>query len=165
MNKPLLVCMALFIMSGCASLNKTQTNEAKEKPAGLIQMLKDGDGGTYADMRVVSTYQDNPHLRQIYLINNYAKDFTFQQDPPIKIRSSRVINVFNCDKHERAQFERIYFTQRWAEGDKVFKRDTVGQWQPYPTESLIGIIATGVCEISPAHLKPEPPADTQTPLL
>lgn len=163
MIKPLLLCATLLLMAGCTSVTKPATSDVKARPHGLIKMLEDETGGTYADMRTVSLYQGNPQLRRLWLINNYEKGGLYQKNPPISVYSSRAIYVFNCETHEYAQFERIYFTQRWAEGDKVFKRHSVGQWQPYPQESLMGIIAAAVCLIEPARLKPEPPRDTDTP--
>lgn len=163
MIKPLWLCSALLLMTGCASVDKPDVPAANTRPHGIIKMLEDDTGGTYADMRTVSSYKGNTHLRRLWLINNYEQGGLYQKNPPIHIYSSRAIYVFNCDTQEYAQFERIYFTQRWAEGDKVFKRHSIGQWQPYPQESLMGIVAAAVCLIEPSRLKPEPPRDTDTP--
>ncbi|AUQ24490.1 surface-adhesin E family protein [Dickeya zeae] len=161
--KHLILCTALTLLAGCSSSNKVPT--VGPRPAGLLKMLEDSTGGTYADMRSISSYQNNTHLRRFFLINNYIGPKRVQTEPPIYVSSSRVINVVNCDTQERAQFERIYFSQYWGQGDAILKRETVGQWEKYPKESLIGIVADSICKIDPTHLKPEPPKDTRVPLL
>ncbi|WP_231889215.1 surface-adhesin E family protein [Mangrovibacter phragmitis] len=74
------------------------------------------------------------------------------------------MNVVNCDTHQRAQFERIYFSQYWGKGDVIAKRSPTGQWKDIPENSLAGIMGNAVCQIDPTRLKPEPPRDTRPPL-
>ena len=164
MKRPLL-CVTLALLVGCISQNKSQAPQFTPQPAGLVKLLEDDTGGTYADMRTVSSYQGNTQLRRFYLINNYIGPRQMQSNPPVYIASSSVINVVNCETKQRAQFERIYLSHYWAKGDVIAKRAPIGQWEPYPEESLLGIIATSVCQIKAATLKPEPPRDTRIPLL
>ncbi|WP_436859175.1 surface-adhesin E family protein [Citrobacter tructae] len=163
--KRLLLCVTLALLAGCTSQTQSQAPQLTPRPAGLVKLLEDDTGGTYADMRTVSSYQGNTQLRRFYLINNYVGPRQMQTTPPVYVASSSVINVVNCETKQRAQFERIYYSQYWAQGDVIAKRAAIGQWEPYPEESLIGIIATSVCQIKAATLKPEPPRDTHTPLL
>lgn len=163
--KLLFLCFTLVLLFGCNSMNKLQAPEVGPRPAGLVKLLEDDTGGTYADMRSVSSYQGNTHLRRLFLINNYIGPRRVGTEPPVYIASSTVINVVNCNTHQRAQFERIYFSLYWGNGDVIAKRGAIGQWESYPEESLIGIVANSVCNIDPARLKPESPRDTRPSLL
>jgi len=91
--------------------------------------------------------------------------YSTKPNPPVYIASSRVINVVNCDTHQRAQFERIYLSEYWGQGDAIAKRGSVGQWESYPAESLLGAMAGRICQIKPEYLKPEPPKDTRPTVL
>jgi len=163
--KPFILCAALTLLLGCTSKSKLHAPEVGPRPAGLVKLLEDDTGGTYADMRNVSSYQNNVHLRRFFLINNYIGPQRMKTDPAVYVASSTVINVVNCDTQQRAQFERIYLSQYWGEGDVIGKRNAIGQWESFPKESLFGIIASGVCNIDATRLKPEPLKDTRQPLL
>ncbi|WP_353613992.1 surface-adhesin E family protein [Mangrovibacter phragmitis] len=166
--KSCMLCIALILLSGCKSIGNETLSKKPEpgpRPAGLVTMLEDKSGGTYMDMRSVSAYQGNNHLRRFHLINHYIPAQHMSAEKPVYVASSTVINVVNCDTHQRAQFERIYFSQYWGEGDVIAKRSPIGQWQDIPENSLAGIIDHAVCQIDPARLKPEPPKDTRPALL
>lgn len=163
--KSLILCVFLALLTGCNSQKNTQLSSINSKPAGIIKLLENDTGGTYADLRNISSYQGNTHLRRFSIINNYAKPGLVRTNPPIYISSSTIINVVNCDIKQRVQFERLFFTQYWGEGDVVAARDTIGQWEAYPDESLIGLIANSICGISPTRLKPELPREARRPLL
>lgn len=163
--KRLLLCVTLALLAGCTSQNKSQAPQFTPQPAGLVKLLEDDTGGTYADMRTVSSYQGNTQLRRFYLINNYIGPRQMRSNPPVYIASSSVINVVNCETKQRAQFERIYLSQYWAKGDVIAKRAPISQWEPYSEESLLVIIVTSVCRIKVAMLKPEPPRDPHIPLM
>lgn len=165
MKKPIALCAVLFLLTGCASLNKAKEPKLGPRPSGLIKLLEDDSGGLYADLRTISSYQGNPHLRRFYIVNNYIPPRRFDRNPPVYIASSRVINVVNCDTHQRAQFERIYLSEYWGQGDAIAKRGSVGQWESYPAESLLGAMAGRICQIKPEYLKPEPPKDTRPTVL
>lgn len=167
MIKPVLLCSAIALLTACAGAGKPQPVVAGDPPHGVIKLLLDETGGTYADMRTVSTYQGNPRLRRFYLINNYTDPAIIKQDPPLIIRSSRAVSVINCDTQERAQFERIFFSQFYAQGEAIAssRQDTVGQWSHFPEQSLIGIVAGMLCRLDPSRLKPEPSAQSEPTLL
>lgn len=161
MFKPLLICTALFALYGCATPIKTSsTSVAPAK--GMFKMLEDNEGSTWADLRTVSRYKGNDHLRQIYIVNNYIPARPLGK---WKVSSSRTVNVINCDTFERASFDKAFMTQPFGEGEVVATTDQIGRWTAFPKESLIGIVAETVCKISPATLKPEAGPDTRKPLL
>lgn len=165
MMKLLVLCAAFTLLAGCANLTQTKKPTPGPRPDGIVILLNDSSGNVYTDLRTVSTYQGNPHLRRFYLISNYNEPRRVRDNPPVYIASSRVINVVNCDTHQRALFERIYFSDYWGEGEAIAKRGSVGQWESYPEESLIGIVAGMTCQIKPERLKPEPAKDTRPTLL
>lgn len=171
MIKPLLLCGAVALLTACAGAGKSPSAETSEPqavaagdpPHGVIKLLLDDEGGTYADLRAVSTWQGNSRLRRFYIINNYSKQTVIHQDPPLIITSSRANSVINCDTQERTLFDRIYFSKPYAQGDAIAssRQDAVGQWSAFPKESLIGIVAGMVCQLDPSRLKPEPPAQSE----
>lgn len=165
MIKPVILCAMVAVLAGCAVPNQPKAPVLGPRPAGLVKLLGDDADGVYADFRVVSTYQGNPHLRRFYMISNYGQPRRITDNPPVYIASSRVISVVNCDTQQRAQFERIYLTQYWGEGEPVLKRESAGQWESFPKDSLMGIFAGAVCQIKPEHLKPEPQKDTRRTLM
>lgn len=158
MIKPLLLCGAVALLTACAGAGKPQPVVAGDPPHGVIKLLLDDKGGMYADLRAVSTWQGNARLRRFYLINNYSEQTVLNKDPRLVITSSRANNVINCDTQERTLFERIYFSQPYAQGEAIAasRQDAIGQWHSFPKESLIGIVAEMVCQIDPSRLKPEP---------
>lgn len=79
--KRLLLYVALTLLAGCTSQNKSQAPQFTPQPAGLVKLLEDDTGGTYADMRTVSSYQGNTQLRRFYLINNYIGPRQMQSNP------------------------------------------------------------------------------------
>lgn len=164
MIKPLLICAAVGALCACAP--KSSPPPVGEPPAGMLKVLTDTKELTsWLDTRSVSTWQDNPRLRRVYMINNYSKRTLILEKPPVYISSSRAINVINCDKNERAVFERVYFSEPYAEGQVISITHEIGQWQPFPKESLMGIFAAAMCQIAPEKLKPQPPKETRKPLL
>nr|WP_154324994.1 surface-adhesin E family protein [Pantoea sp. 201603H] len=163
--KILIFFTAVILLAGCNNQSKLQGQQIEPRPTGLVKLLEDDTGGMYADMRNISSYQGNTRLRRFSLINNYIDARRVQTDPPVYIASSTVINVVNCDTKMRAQFERIYFSRYWGDGDVIAKRSSVGQWEVFPAESLIGIVASAACSIDATHLKSELSRDTRPSLL
>ncbi|VTP16931.1 hypothetical protein PUATCC27989T_04910 [Phytobacter ursingii] len=161
MFKPLLVCAAFFTLYGCANPVMTKST-ATTPPKGMFKLLEDDKGSTWADLRSVSRYKGNDHLRRIYIINNYIPPRPVSQ---WQVSSSRTVNVINCDTFERASFDKAFMTLPFGEGDIVATSDEIGRWSSFPKESLIGIVAESVCRITPASLKPEPGPESRKPLL
>ncbi|MFS2222087.1 surface-adhesin E family protein [Pantoea sp. B65] len=155
----------LISLAGCASQTSPQPPAVGKPPAGFVRMLSNEQVMTYADLHQISSYQGNSHLRRFYIINNYTPQTRIKEKPPIYIASSRVINVINCDTQERAQFEHIFFSQPYGQGEVVTMGDAVGQWHAFPKDSLMGMMADMICKIDPARLKPEPAKETRVPLL
>lgn len=154
----------LALLSGCVRQSPPIAAPGKP-PAGVIKLLEDKELTTYVDMRVISAYQGNTHLRQFYLINNYAKITQLGEKPVLNISSSSAINVINCATQQRAQFSRTYYSLPYAQGDVIVTRSDVGQWSHLRKDSLLGIMANAMCLIAPERLKPEPAKDTRKPLL
>jgi len=165
MIKPIILGTVIVLLAGCSNQNKPRTVNDSEKPAGVVKIMSDKDIDTFADLRTVSSYQGNNRLRRFYTINNYTKHSKILKNPDIYIFSSRAINVVNCDTNERAVFERVYFSQSYAQGEVVAKTDQIGQWQSFDKRSMMALIAGMICQIDPERLKAEPPKETRTPLI
>ena len=56
--------LMFFLLTGCALKNTTSPDTPAKKPAGLIKLLSDDHAINYADLRMVSMYQGNSHLRR-----------------------------------------------------------------------------------------------------
>ena len=151
-----LLCLMFFLLSGCALKNTSSPDTSAKKPAGLIKVLTDDHAISYADLRMVSMYQGNNHLRKFYIINNYKETKRISSHPPVYANSSRTINIINCDKNQRSVMGWTLFTKPYAEGDIIYAKPDIGQWESFPPQSIIGMIAQLLCKIPPDRLKPEP---------
>lgn len=160
-----LTWLVLLMLTGCTGIGKPLLQSTPKPPAGVIKILEDQKVTSYIDLRVISTYQGNDHLRRFYFINNYAEQELIIKNPPVYIASSRAIDVINCDKNERAIMARTYFSKPFAEGDVIHVSQDVGQWESFPKGSLFGIIAESMCSIPVEKLKPEPAKESRKPLL
>lgn len=160
-----LTWLALLMLTGCAGNSTPLPQTSAKAPAGLIKILEHDGVTSYVDFRVISTYQGNSHLRRFYFINNYAKRTQIMDDPAIYVSSSRAIDVINCDKNQRAVMGRTLFSEPFAEGDLIHADLDIGQWETFPKDSLIGIMAESMCSIPVEKLKPEPAKETRKPLL
>ncbi|ATF94670.1 Uncharacterised protein [Cedecea neteri] len=147
--KRALILSVLLLLSGCAKPVK----QPEPRPTGMIKIMEDKDVTTYISMLSVALYQGNPHLRQFYLINNYVKPSLMSEKENLFVRSSRAINVVNCERPERSVFDRVYLSELYGEGKVVAKKDPIGQWQTFPQDSVAGLIQKMVCAIDPALLK------------
>lgn len=156
MIKYAISCITLLLLCGCTATSRPPVEG--EPPKGVIKVLTQEKINTYLDTRTISDYQGNPRLRQIYMINNYKEPIRIN---PSFISSSRTINVINCDAPLWAEFERIYFSQHYAQGDVMLKSTDIAQWKPFSKNSVIGVVANIICKISPERLKPQPPRDTR----
>lgn len=160
-----LTLMVLLMLAGCTGTTKPQPQTPAKAPAGLIKILEDERVTSYVDFRVISTYQGNSHLRRFYLINNYAEQALIIKNPPVYVSSSRAIDVINCDKNQRAVMSRTLFSRPFAEGELIHVSEDVGQWETFPKDSLMGMIAESMCNIPVEKLKPEPAKENRKPLL
>lgn len=52
-----------------------------------------------------------------------------------------------------AQFGRVYFSQPFAQGQEVTRKNDIPQWGPLERQSLIGQLRDSVCKIYAAHLR------------
>lgn len=161
----ILLCLMFFLLSGCALKNTSSPDTPAIKPAGLIKLLTDDHAISYADLRIVSMYQGNNHLRRFYMISNYKETKPISSHPPVYANSSRTINVINCDKNQRSVMGWTLFTKPYAEGDIIYAKPDIGQWENFPPQSIIGMLAQLLCKIPPERLKPEPAEDITKPLL
>lgn len=161
----ILLCLMFFLLTGCALKNTSSPDTPAKKTAGLIKVLTDNHGIAYADLRIVSMYQGNNHLRRFYMISNYKESTRISSNPPVYANSSRTINVINCEKNQRSVMGWTLFTKPYAEGDIIYAKPDIGQWENFPPQSIIGMIAQQLCKIPPDRLKPEPGEDIRKPLL
>lgn len=146
---------AILLLGGCAQgtvPQKAVSEAPTTPPAGMFKLLADAKLATYFDAHSVALYQGNPHLRQFYLINNYL-GLAASSDNLLNIRSSRAIQVTNCERDETAQFGRVYFSQPFALGHEVARESDIPQWAPLERQSLIGMLRDSVCKINAAHLR------------
>jgi hypothetical protein len=160
-----LTWLVLLMLTGCTGTSKPLPQTPAKAPAGLIKILENENGTSYVDFRVISTYQDNSHLRRFYFINNYAEQTLIIKNPPVYVSSSRATDVINCDKNQRAVIGHTLFSKPFAEGDLIHATLDVGQWETFPKDSLFGMIAESMCSIPVEKLKPEPAKENRKPLL
>jgi hypothetical protein len=160
-----LTWLALLMLTGCAGTSKPLSQTPVKAPPGLIKILEDERVTSYIDFRVISTYQGNSHLRRFYFINNYAERTLIMEDPAVYVSSSRAIDVINCDKNQRAVMGHSLFSKPFAEGELIHADLDIGQWETFPKDSLLGIVAESMCSIPVEKLKPEPAKETRKPLL
>jgi len=106
-----LTWLVLLMLTGCTGTSKPLPQTPAKAPAGLIKILENENGTSYVDFRVISTYQDNSHLRRFYFINNYAEQTLIIKNPPVYVSSSRATDVINCDKNQRAVMGHTLFFQ------------------------------------------------------
>lgn len=123
-------------------------------PVGMFKVVESPELATYFAANSLSLYQNNPQLRQFYLVNNYAKPTQLSGKPPIN--SSRATRVINCERDETAQFGRVYFSEPFAQGVEVLRKEDVAQWAAFPRQSMLGELRTVVCGIDAARLKAPP---------
>ncbi len=154
MNK-LLSLGAAVVLAGCAHSGSQSEAPAPQRPEGLFKVLESPELATYFVANSLALYQNNPHLRQFYLVNNYAKPTELGGGKP-PIRSSRATRVINCEKDESAQFGRVYFSEPFAQGVEVTRKDDQAQWAAFPRQSLLGELRNMACAIDPTRLKLAP---------
>ena len=153
--KRLAYLAAVLLLGGCAhgtAPHKAMAEAPVTRPPGMFKLLEDAELATYFDARSVALYQGNPQLRQFYLINNYLGPAAPGDKSP-EIRSSQVVRVINCEQDQTAQFGRVYFSQPFAQGQEVARKDDIAQWKPLQRQSLIGNLRDAVCKIDATHLR------------
>lgn len=165
MKKQLLICLSLALLAGCTAKSTPTYTPDPAPPKGVVKLLTDNDGSVWADLRTISAYNGNPNLRQFYMLSSYKPHVLEMKKLHISIRSSRVITVINCTTHERARFERVAFTQPFAQGEVIVITQEIGQWESYPQNSPLGLVGGMVCKIPADRLKPAPARETRKPLL
>ncbi|PYY82213.1 hypothetical protein DNK59_22120 [Pseudomonas sp. TKO26] len=154
MNK-LLSLSAVVVLAGCAHSGSQNEAPAPQRPEGMFKVLESPELATYFAANSLALYQNNPHLRQFYLVNNYAKPTELGGGKP-PIHSSRATRVINCEKDESAQFGRVYFSEPFAQGVEVTRKEDTAQWAAFPRQSLLGELRNMVCAIDPTRLKLAP---------
>ncbi|MCZ4238111.1 surface-adhesin E family protein, partial [Staphylococcus equorum] len=80
------------------------------KPPGVFKLVETADLITYFSAKSLTLYDNNPHLRQFYLINNYKQPL-FVESLKQTISSSRATRVINCERDEVTHIERVYFSE------------------------------------------------------
>ncbi|MDU9402708.1 surface-adhesin E family protein [Pseudomonas sp. zfem004] len=149
-----LPCLAaVLLLGGCSHSTvpqKAVTEAPATPPKGMFKLLADAELATYFDADSIALYKGNRNLRQFYLINNYLAPAP--SDKPPVIRSSRATRVINCERDEMAQFGRVYFSQPFAQGHEVARKNDIAQWEPLQRQSLIGKLRDAMCSIDAAQL-------------
>ncbi|NBF09001.1 surface-adhesin E family protein [Pseudomonas sp. Fl4BN1] len=154
MNKLLSLSVAV-VLAGCAHSGAPKEAPAAQRPDGMFKVLETPELGTYFAANSLALYQNNPNLRQFYLVNNYAKPTQLSDGKP-PIYSSRATRVINCEKDESAQFGRVYFSEPYAQGVEVTRKDDLAQWTAFPRQSLLGELRNMACGVDPTRLKLAP---------
>lgn len=139
--KPLLALAGAVLLSGCA-----HQPQAAVQPEGVFKLVETDDLITYFSAKSVTLYDNNPHLRQFYLINNY-KAPAFIEELKQTISSSRATRVINCERDEVTDIERVYFSEPFALGAEVTKKAEKAQWRAFPRQSVIGDLRGLVCGV------------------
>lgn len=148
---------AVLLLGGCSHGGVQQAPVPQAPPAaplGMFKVVESPELATYFAANSLGLYQNNPQLRQFYLVNNYAKPAQLSGKPPIK--SSRAIRVINCERDETAQFGRVYFSEPFAQGVEVMRKEEVPQWAGFPRQSLLGELRNMACGIDAARLGAPP---------
>lgn len=151
----LLSLSAALVLAGCAHSGTPKEAPAPQRPEGMFKVLETPELGTYFAANSLALYQNNPNLRQFYLVNNYAKPAQLGGGKP-PIYSSRATRVINCEKDESAQFGRVYFSAPFAQGVEVMRKEDLAQWAAFPRQSLLGELRNMACAIDPTRLKLAP---------
>lgn len=156
-----------FIIAGIAWLTgcAPHATQKVDIPPHMAKLVDNKDTTTYLSFESISLYNGNAHLRQFYLINNYKEAAVISKSDGVSIKSSSAINVINCDRSERAIFDRVYFSELFAKGKVIAKRDSIGQWESFPEKSIAGIIREMVCNIPAEKLKDISLKNKQQPLI
>ncbi|MGC5699159.1 hypothetical protein J4P02_03030 [Pseudomonas sp. NFXW11] len=158
MNKLCLFSAAL-LLAGCAAHDAPQETAQDSaapapepgRPEAMFKVMETPESTTYFAANSLALYQGNTHLRQFYLINNYRQP-TVLGEGKAPIRSSRVVRLINCERDETAQFGRVYFSEPFAQGVEVTRKESAPQWAAFPRQSVIGELRNMACAIEPARL-------------
>ncbi|WP_342754668.1 surface-adhesin E family protein [Pantoea sp. MBD-2R] len=161
--RPLLIVAALIVLTGCARHIQPDPAAKVVKPAGMVQIFDDKDATAYFSFNSLALYNHNPHLRQLYMITNYKQPGVISQKKKLAINSSRRIVALNCDRLESAIFDVVLFSQPFAEGKVIARRDTIGQWHAIPDNSLSGLTRRAACKIDPEKIRDISLKETRTP--
>lgn len=152
---------AVIVLGGCthdAAQTSTPPQVQPTPPVNMFTVLATPELATYFAGDSLALYQNNPQLRQFYLVNNYGKPTQLSGGKP-PIYSSRATRVINCERDESAQFGRVYFSEPFAKGVEVMRKEDVAQWTPFPRQSLLGELRNLACGIDAARLKAPPSKD------
>ncbi|OLS60410.1 surface-adhesin E family protein [Pseudomonas putida] len=161
LTRPLICLAAALLLAGCAhDAAKPETTPAapvaptpsSDKPAGLFEIISTSEVATFFDAHSVALYQGKPQLRQFSLINNYAKPAKIGSGETW-VRSSSSLRVIDCEQGKTAQFGRVYFTEYFAKGEEVLRKDEVPRWEAVLQQSMLGQLRTMVCGLDPARLR------------
>lgn len=139
--KLLLALVSVVALSSCA-----HQPQVPAKPPGVFKLVETADLITYFSAKSLTLYDNNPHLRQFYLINNYKQPL-FVESLKQTISSSRATRVINCERDEVTHIERVYFSEPFALGVEVTKKPEQSQWRAFPRQSLIGDLREMACGV------------------
>ncbi|WP_430444621.1 MAG: surface-adhesin E family protein [Pseudomonas piscis] len=143
----------VLLLVGCAHDQAGDAGAAR--PEAMFKVLDTPESATYFAANSLALYQNNPHLRQFYLINNYSKPTAPGDSKPL-IHSSRVVRIINCERDESAQLGRVYFSEPFAQGVEVMRKEAHAQWAAFPRQSVIGELRNMACGIDAARLGAPP---------
>lgn len=153
--KPVLCLTAALLLAGCAHDGaKPEATPAAPpvKPAGMFEIMSTPEVATFFAANSVALYQGKPQLRQFNLVHNYGKPEQIGAGKTY-VRSSSALRVINCERDETAQFGRVYFTDYFASGEEIARRDETPQWEPLQRQSILGELRNLVCAIDAKRLR------------
>lgn len=146
---------AALLLGGCAQgPAKTAPAPTPEpaKPAGVFKIMETPELASYFAAYSIALYHGNPQLRQFYILHNYRDPARIGDDKPL-VRSSRALLVINCERDEKAQFGRTYFSEPFAQGVEVVSKNDIPQWEPFERQSMLGELRNITCGLDPARMR------------
>lgn len=149
--KRILILMSLLVLVGC----HLQVNKSDE-PAHLVKLMEDENMTTYLSAMPVSLYLEEIHLRQFYIVNNFKEESVVDSENNLLAGSSRTVSVIDCRKEQWAVLERVYFSERYAQGERVFTEKYVTEWKPFASDSILNTVHGFICSIDSSELDPVP---------
>lgn len=97
----------------------------------------------------------------------------FQPDPVAKavkpagmvqrLDDEEATAYFSLHSLESAIFDVVLFSQPFAEGKVIARRETIGQWHAIPDNSLNGLTRRAACKIDPEKIRDISLKETRTP--
>ena len=146
---------ALMLLGGCAKGTAPAEPgpvEPQAVPYGLFKIMETPEIASYFAANSVALYHGKPQLRQFYIVHNYSNPARVGDDK-LLVSSSRALLVINCERDEKAQFGRTYFSEPFAQGVEIVSKPDVPQWEAFERQSMLGQLRNITCALDPARMR------------